>query len=117
MDVIEHVSNPGSFLQSLSRAARPGGLVMVSTIARSPTTWLTHIVLAEYVTGVVPRNTHHYDKFINPAELESMMAEAGVQPLGRRELDIDWRGQMVEKSGGGNFICVGRAKQGEISDE
>lgn len=92
MDVVEHVDNPQSFLGELARAVRPGGTVMVSTIARNPLTWLTHILMAEYVTGIVPKHTHHYDKFINPNDLQEMLLSEGVQVLARRELDINWRG-------------------------
>ena len=66
MDVIEHVDNPTSFLKSIATAVKQDGTVMVSTIARRPDTWLTHILMAEYVTRIVPKDTHHYDKFINP---------------------------------------------------
>lgn len=70
MDVIEHVDHPQQFLKELSSAVRPGGTVMVSTIAKNPVTWLTHILLAEYVTGIVPKHTHSYNKFINPKDLQ-----------------------------------------------
>jgi 2-polyprenyl-6-hydroxyphenyl methylase/3-demethylubiquinone-9 3-methyltransferase len=60
MDVIEHVDNPKSFVQSLSKAAKNGGLVMLSTIAQNPMSWMTHIVFAEYITNIVPKGTHSY---------------------------------------------------------
>ncbi len=65
---------------------------MVSTIARNPLTWLTHIVMAEYVTRIVPKHTHIYDKFINANELVEMMTSLGIQVVARRELDINLRG-------------------------
>lgn len=46
---------------------------MVSTIAKNPMTWVTHILFAEYVTGIVPKHTHHYSKFINPSDLQEML--------------------------------------------
>jgi ubiquinone biosynthesis O-methyltransferase len=79
MDVIEHVDNPQQFLSSISQAVAEGGTVMVSTIAKSPATWLTHILLAEYVTGIVPRGTHDYEKFISPNRLIEMLMEQGLQ--------------------------------------
>ena len=60
MDVIEHVDNPRQFLSHIARATKQGGSVMISTIAKTPLTWFTHIVLAEYVTKIVPKNTHSY---------------------------------------------------------
>jgi ubiquinone biosynthesis O-methyltransferase len=84
MDVIEHVDNPREFLAVLNKATKSGGLVMVSTIAKNPLTWFTHIVLAEYVAKVVPKNTHHYEKFINPNDLQEMLLSLGIQVVSRR---------------------------------
>ena len=114
MDVIEHVDNPSSFLKSISSAVREGGMVMVSTIARRPETWFTHILMAEYVTRVVPKDTHHYEKFINPEELEGMMAQVGIERKARLELGINWKGQLVEEVGGGNFISLGQKRAGVV---
>lgn len=108
MDVIEHVDNPTRFLSDISKAAKPGGLVMVSTIAKNPLTWLTHIVLAEYVTRIVPKHTHSYDKFINPQQLQEMLTGLGIQVISKRELEINWRGEFAQKEGGGNYILLGR---------
>lgn len=60
MDVIEHVDNPKTFICNISKAVKPEGLVMISTIAKNPVTWLTHIFLAEYITKIVPKDTHSY---------------------------------------------------------
>lgn len=106
MDVIEHVDNPQQFLSSISQAVGEGGTVMVSTIAKSPATWLTHILLAEYVTGIVPRGTHDYEKFISPNRLIEMLMQQGLQVSDRLELDLDWRGEFVQKDGGGNYILL-----------
>ena len=65
MEVIEHVDNPQEFLNSLSECVKPNGIVMLSTIQRSLSTWLTHIFMAEKVFGIVPEGTHHHEKFIN----------------------------------------------------
>ena len=60
MEVIEHVNNPEDFLISLVACTKPGGIVMLSTIQRSLSTWLTHIMLAEKIFGIVPEGTHHH---------------------------------------------------------
>ena len=115
MDVIEHVDHPQQFLNELVRALKPGGTLMVSTIARNPLTWVTHIVLAEYVTRIVPKHTHHYDKFINPNELQQMFLADGVPVVARKELDINWRGEFEESAGGGNYVMLGR-KVGKVME-
>lgn len=87
---------------------------MVSTIARNPLTWVTHIVLAEYVTRMVPQHTHHYEKFINPNELQEMLLSAGVPVVAKKELDINWRGEFEESAGGGNYVVLGRKAGGQV---
>lgn len=97
-------------------ALQPGGTLIVSTIARNPLTWVTHIVLAEYVTRIVPKHTHHYDKFINPNELQEMLLSTGVSVVAKKELDINWRGEFEESAGGGNYVVLGRKAVGQVID-
>lgn len=35
--------------------------------------WFGGIILAESVFNVIPRGTHHYDKFITPQELSKLI--------------------------------------------
>jgi ubiquinone biosynthesis O-methyltransferase len=84
MDVIEHVDHPQIFLGELTKVVKAGGTMILSTIARNPLTWLTHILMAEYVTGLVPKHTHSYDKFINPNDLQEMLLSEGIQVVARR---------------------------------
>ena len=81
---------------------------MVSTINRNLITWFTHIFLAERVTGIVPSGTHNYEKFITPNELEGMMSSKGLEIVGRKMLDLNWKGEFEETQGGGNYILLGR---------
>ncbi|KAF2137618.1 uncharacterized protein K452DRAFT_291436 [Aplosporella prunicola CBS 121167] len=69
-EVIEHVSNPSEFLDTLLPHVRPGGWVVMSTIARTWTSWATTIVAAEDVLRMVPRGTHDWNKYINEQELK-----------------------------------------------
>jgi len=38
----------------------------LSTISKTIYSFLTHIVVAEYVTGLVPKGTHNFNKFLTP---------------------------------------------------
>ena len=49
-----------------------------STINRTMKAFLFAIVGAEYVLRLLPRGTHHYDKFIKPDELNSWLGAAGL---------------------------------------
>ena len=53
-----------------------------STINRTMKAFLFAIVGAEYVLRLLPKGTHHYDKFITPDELNGWLksAELTVEP-------------------------------------
>jgi len=71
-EVLEHVDSPSSFLELCIPHLKPGGWLIGSTIARSPLSFLTTKVIAEApIIGVVPKDTHDWNKYINPSELRS----------------------------------------------
>lgn len=77
MEVIEHVMNPEEFVKNINRSVKPGGLIFMSTIARTLQSWALTIKLAEDITGMVPKGTHDWDKFLNPEEVHEMLTDAG----------------------------------------
>ena len=68
-EVVEHVANPAAFLDRVAPFVRPGGWLVLSTIARTWTSWLTTNVIAEDLLRIVPRGTHDWNKYINEDEL------------------------------------------------
>jgi len=78
-EVIEHVTDPGAFLATLSQLARPGGIVVLTTLNRSAKSMGVAKVLAEYVLRVLPAGTHDWRKFLTPDELAALMDEAGLR--------------------------------------
>ena len=68
-EVIEHINWPAPFLSSCLPFVKPGGWLILSTIARTWTSWLTTNVVAEEVVKLVPRGTHDWSKYINEQEL------------------------------------------------
>ncbi len=68
-EVIEHINQPAPFLRSCLPFVKPGGWLILSTIARTWTSWLTTNVVAEDVMRLVPRGTHDWNKYINEQEL------------------------------------------------
>jgi len=69
MEVIEHVPRPSSFLTATMEHVKPGGWLVLSTIARTWTSFLTTKLVAEDILGIVPRGTHDWNKYINAKEL------------------------------------------------
>lgn len=84
MEVIEHVADKPAFVAAMAAALAPGGLMVLSTPNRTPQARLLLVEGAERL-GMVPRGTHHWDDFITPADLRSLLADAGLamgEPLG-----------------------------------
>ena len=79
LEVVEHVDNLQAFLRQAASHLKPGGLLLVSTINRTPQSFVTAIVGAEYVFRVLPRGTHRWAQLVRPAELEQVAAACGVQ--------------------------------------
>lgn len=69
MEVIEHVSDVGIFLNHCAAMLKPGGLMVISTLNRNWKSFALAIVGAEYILRWLPRGTHQWDKFVTPVEL------------------------------------------------
>jgi 2-polyprenyl-6-hydroxyphenyl methylase/3-demethylubiquinone-9 3-methyltransferase len=77
LEVVEHVADPASFITTLADRLAPGGLLIMSTPARTAWSRLLTITLAEG-TGRMPRGTHAYDQFLSPEQLTTHLAAAGL---------------------------------------
>jgi 2-polyprenyl-6-hydroxyphenyl methylase/3-demethylubiquinone-9 3-methyltransferase len=69
MEVVEHVERLPDFLAACGRLVRPGGVMIVSTINRTPIAWLTAIIGAERILRWLPKGTHQYRKLVKPDEI------------------------------------------------
>ncbi|KAK9470826.1 hexaprenyldihydroxybenzoate methyltransferase mitochondrial precursor [Dipodascopsis tothii] len=69
MEMLEHVPNPALVLAEAAARVRPGGWIFLSTINRTAVSYLTTILAAEHILGIVPRGTHTWAKYINASEL------------------------------------------------
>lgn len=78
LEMLEHVPDPASVVTSCARLVKPGGWVFFSTINRNPKAYLFAVLGAEYVLNMLPKGTHEYAKFIQPAELAHYCREAGL---------------------------------------
>lgn len=86
LEMLEHVPDPGSVVQACFDLVRAGGDVVFSTINRKPKSFALAIVGAEYLTGLIPRGTHDYARFIRPSELAQWCRDAGLEPVQVRGL-------------------------------
>lgn len=78
LEVIEHVANSKEFVDNISKLLKPGGVIIFSTINRTKKSYFLAIVMAEYVLGWIPRQTHDYSKFVKPSEFVHMLKNTNL---------------------------------------
>jgi 2-polyprenyl-6-hydroxyphenyl methylase/3-demethylubiquinone-9 3-methyltransferase len=78
MEMLEHVPDPFSIIESIRVLLKPGGHGFFSTLNRTPQAFILGIVGAEYIARLLPQGTHRYDRFIRPSELGHWVREAGL---------------------------------------
>ncbi|AKC60039.1 bifunctional 2-polyprenyl-6-hydroxyphenol methylase/3-demethylubiquinol 3-O-methyltransferase UbiG [Blochmannia endosymbiont of Polyrhachis (Hedomyrma) turneri] len=79
MEVLEHVPNPISIIQSCAYALKINGNIFFSTLNRTIISWLIIIGGAEYIFNILPYGTHQFKKFIKPSELLAWTDTAHLQ--------------------------------------
>lgn len=110
-EVIEHVTDPSSFLDQVVERVKPGGWLIMSTIARHWMSYLTTKLVAEDIMGIVPKGTHDWNKYIDEDELRGYFnAKAG---LGEQRVvgvvyvpGVGWREVRGSERVGNYFIGV-----------
>ena len=75
MEVVEHVIELPTFIESCAQLLKPEGITFIATINRNVLSWLFAIVGAEYILGWLPRGTHKWSKFVKPSELADLLAD------------------------------------------
>jgi 2-polyprenyl-6-hydroxyphenyl methylase/3-demethylubiquinone-9 3-methyltransferase len=78
MEVIEHVTDPAAFVAGLAEALADGGLMVLSTPNRTALSRLAMITVGEG-SGMIPRGTHDWSKFLTPDELIALVEAAGLK--------------------------------------
>ncbi|MDX1900836.1 MAG: bifunctional 2-polyprenyl-6-hydroxyphenol methylase/3-demethylubiquinol 3-O-methyltransferase UbiG [Gammaproteobacteria bacterium] len=81
LEMLEHVPDPQSVIQSCAKLAQPGADLFFSTLNRNVKAYFGAIIAAEYLLKLLPRNTHDFKKFIRPSELDQWIRQAGLTPV------------------------------------
>jgi len=89
LEIVEHVADRRAFIGTCAELARPGGLLIVSTINRTAKAFVLAIVGAEYVLRWLPRGSHHWRKFVRPSELARDVRACGARPIDTTGLVFD----------------------------
>jgi len=106
LEVIEHVNDPQDFLIMLATLTKPGGMVAVSTLNRTPRSFAVAKLGAEYLLRMLPVGTHDWKKFIKPEELAAMARNAGLRMTdiaGMSYIPPRWR---TTRDTGVNYIAM-----------
>ena len=110
MEVVEHVGDLPTFMQACLAQLKPGGITFVSTINRTPLSYLFAILGAEYVLKLLPKGTHHWRKFVTPLKLETLLNAGGVDCFWRTGIRVNpWRRSFaLQKSMAVSYMLAGK---------
>lgn len=91
LEVIEHVTDPARFLQTLAALLEPGGTLFVSTLNRTAQSLLVAKLGAEYVLRLLPIGTHEWARFVPPVELAKAARDASLRLAETAGMTFDLR--------------------------
>lgn len=82
-EVIEHIPNEKKedFIEYIRLLSKENAIVTFTTINKNVLSYLYSIVLAEYITGMIKKGTHEYDKFIDDEKLRSLCVDHNMVHL------------------------------------
>uniref|UniRef100_A0A7I4YK03 Ubiquinone biosynthesis O-methyltransferase, mitochondrial n=1 Tax=Haemonchus contortus TaxID=6289 RepID=A0A7I4YK03_HAECO len=76
-EIVEHVADLDSFIEGCARLAKPGAPLLFTTINKTLASRILAIWLAEDVLKIVPQGVHHWEKFVEPGTLSSILERNG----------------------------------------
>jgi len=79
LEILEHLDDINAFIDSLMPLLNKGGLIIFSTLNRTPKSFALGIVAAEYILRWVPTGTHNWKKFIKPSEIAKQVEANGMK--------------------------------------
>ncbi|MEQ8654043.1 MAG: bifunctional 2-polyprenyl-6-hydroxyphenol methylase/3-demethylubiquinol 3-O-methyltransferase UbiG [Kiloniellales bacterium] len=114
LEVIEHVPDPGAFVDMIAALVRPDGVVALSTLNRTAKSFALAIVGAEYVLRWLPRGTHSWRRFLKPSEVGRMLRHSGLSVTAAKgivynPLDQGWR--LSQRDLDVNYILAARKER------
>lgn len=71
-EMIEHVENLDKIIEIISKLLKKDGITIISTLNKTLKSKVLGIYAAEYILGWVPKNTHDFNKFVTPLELNNL---------------------------------------------
>jgi 2-polyprenyl-6-hydroxyphenyl methylase / 3-demethylubiquinone-9 3-methyltransferase len=87
LEVIEHVADPAAFVAQLANLVADGGLLILSTPAKTALSRFAMISVGETVGGI-PAGTHDWDKFVSPEDLRAVAEAANLRVIDQSGLSF-----------------------------
>ncbi|MDO5630817.1 MAG: bifunctional 2-polyprenyl-6-hydroxyphenol methylase/3-demethylubiquinol 3-O-methyltransferase UbiG [Paracoccus sp. (in: a-proteobacteria)] len=112
LEIVEHVDGPADFVATCLSLLKPGGLLVMSTLNRTPQSFAAAIIGAEWVMRWLPRGTHEWHRFITPDELAAMIDRAGAQVVDRHGVvfnPLRWSFHLSPRDLSVNYLIAARA--------
>ena len=81
LEIVEHVADVETFVQSCVDRCKPGGLIIFSTLNKTWKSMALAKIAAEYIVRWVPTGTHDWKKFLRPSTLAASLRRAGATPF------------------------------------
>ncbi|MFO0389673.1 MAG: bifunctional 2-polyprenyl-6-hydroxyphenol methylase/3-demethylubiquinol 3-O-methyltransferase UbiG [Alphaproteobacteria bacterium] len=111
LEIIEHVADIPAFVECVCKLAKPGGLVIFSTINRTAKSYALAIIGAEYVLRWLPRGTHTWSKFVKPSELSRHLRANNVEVADMTGMvmnPLTWKWEMKADDMSVNYLITGK---------
>lgn len=74
-EIIEHVTHKKEFVEGCIKCLKPSGSVFITTFSKTKLAEIIGIQVAENMLLLIPKGTHHLDKFITPHELQVILQD------------------------------------------
>lgn len=109
MEIVEHVENVDLFMKSSISCLKRGGIMILSTINKTPKAYMETIIAAEYILKMIPVGTHSFDKFVKPSQISNISVRNQCNVIdiqGSKYLPIEKTWEFSEKTDVNYFMCV-----------
>lgn len=108
LEIVEHVADVTAFLRAAQALVKPGGLLVISTINRTPKARALAIIGAERILKWAPEGAHDYEKLVTPDEIRAAAPEIewdGPVGISYNPLGSGWS---LSRDADINYLMAGR---------
>lgn len=89
LEIIEHVEEVEFFIESCSKLANKGGIIIFSTLNRTVSSFIKAIIGAEYILKWLPHGTHDWQKFLKPSEIVNFAENYNLTLINMTGMNFD----------------------------